>query len=751
MARGPDTLVARARLGDLFALRGQRDEARREYERAVAAYTRSRRLSSRELAAVAASLEALGATDPARFRDALRVYDEAVAADSTNWDARVSLGDLFLGRNNRPEAVTTYNGVIAAQPRHPRALLGRARVGLADGDGAALVLVRQALEFDPEFVDARVVLATSHLEGEAFDSADAEANRALAVNPVSLPALTVLAASRLLRGDTAGYEVHRKRVFEQNPSYADFYAQVAEVQARNRFYREAAGYAARGLALDSSSARVLTVLGMNELRMGRMIEGRRHLERAFALDPYSVWVKNTLDLLDATKNYREVKSPRFVFVVAPNEADLLAPYLTELAEIAYDTFAVRYGYRPPTPLRVEVYRRHADFSVRTVGLAGLGALGVSFGPVVAMDAPSARQRGEFNFGSTLWHELAHTFTLGVTDHRIPRWFSEGLSVFEEHRARSGWGQGLRLSFLAALKQDKLLPVSRLTDGFVRPTYPEQIGHAYYQASLVCEMIVETRSWQGIRAILDGYRAGGSTDSVFRKALGASPEEFDRQFDTWLRQRLSKQVDAIGGGEEDGPFQREMTAGVAFLRAGSKAEAAARFEKARELLPEYAEEDSPYANLAAIYLERGDTRAAADQLTRLTALAETHYDANVELAGLLEKLGDQAGATAALERAAWIDPARPGAAPETGRDARRPRGMAPGGAGAGRGAGTRPGRSRRGAVSAGVRVEPGGRQGGGAARGVEGAGNRAVVREGAGVAAGRETRAVRRRARETMRR
>ena len=223
MAGGPDTLVARVRLGDLFALRGQRDSTlAANTRRAVATYTRSRRLSSRELAAVASSLESLGATDPARFRDALRVYDEAIAADSTNWDARVALGDLFLDRNNRPEAVTTYNAVIAAQPRHPGALLGRAKVGLADGNGAALGMVRQALELDPDYVDARVVLATSHLEGEAFDSADAEANRALAVNPVSLPALTVLAASRLLRGDTAGYETPPQAGLRAEPGVRRF-------------------------------------------------------------------------------------------------------------------------------------------------------------------------------------------------------------------------------------------------------------------------------------------------------------------------------------------------------------------------------------------------------------------------------------------------------------------------------------------------------------------------------------------------
>src|SRR6185503_18134860 len=123
------------------------------------------------------------------------------------------------------------------------------------------------------------------------------------------------------------------------------------------------------------------------------------------------------------------------------ESALLSIYGSALAEEAYDSLAARYGYKPATPVRVEVYNSHADFSVRTVGLAGLGALGVSFGNVVAMDSPSAREGGEFNWGSTLWHELAHVFTLGMTAHRVPRWLSEGLSVVEERRARRTWGWG----------------------------------------------------------------------------------------------------------------------------------------------------------------------------------------------------------------------------------------------------------------------------------------------------------------------
>ncbi|HEX9895744.1 MAG TPA: hypothetical protein VGA78_17565, partial [Gemmatimonadales bacterium] len=274
------------------------------------------------------------------------------------------------------------------------------------------------------------------------------------------------------------------------------------------------------------------------------------------------------------------------------------------------------------------------------------------------DAPSARPRGDFNFGSTLWHELAHTFTLGATDHRIPRWFSEGLSVHEERKARAGWGQGVRLSFLAALKQNKLLPVSRLNDGFVRPTYPEQIGHAYYQASLVCDMIEQTRGQAALRSMLDGYRGGLGTAEVFRRALKVEPDGFDREFEGWMRQRFAKSLDAIGGGERDGPFQRELTAALAVLRAGNTAEATTRFEQARALFPGYAERDNPYWHLAKIHRDRGDLRRAAQELGRLTALAETDFDANIAEAEVREKLGDAAGAAAALERAAWIDPREP---------------------------------------------------------------------------------------------
>jgi tetratricopeptide (TPR) repeat protein len=405
---------------------------------------------------------------------------------------------------------------------------------------------------------------------------------------------------------------------------------------------------------------------MNQLRVGAMDDGLRNLERAFAGDPYDVWIKNTLDLLDTFKDYRETSSPRFRFIIDGKESELLSTYLRGLAEAAYDSLAARYQYRPPTPIRLEVYRSHADFSVRTVGLAGLGALGVSFGTTLAMDSPAARDAGDFNWGSTFWHELAHTFTLGASDHRVPRWLSEGLSVLEERRARKGWGADVTPEFLAAYKAGRLVKVSRMNDGFMRPAYPQQLIFSYYQASLVGELIERDFGPRAIVDMLNGYKSGATTEQVFQRVLKMSPEAFDAKFDGYLKERFGKLLAVIEPKDVrgdnaprapavDGEYTASLSRGIAAFEMKQYDQAIPALEKAKSLFPEDASVQSPYWILAQIYKAKGDKRAEANELTAMTLRNEDHYAANVELATVLEQLGDTAGAAAALDRAMYISP------------------------------------------------------------------------------------------------
>lgn len=673
-SRASDSLVARYHLARLDWDRGRHAEAMEAFDRFIDVYNDAQgRLSSEDLAAVGGALRYLGRRDPQLFRDALKALDEAVARDSGNVAARIQAGELFLEKYNSADARETFLGILATNPRQPEALLGLARQLQFDGQAGAADQVAKSLATNPNSVTGRVLSASLHLDAERYDDARKELDRAFAVDSGSLSALSVLAAVQHLEGDERGSQGTRRRALARNPAFAALYQTLAELAARHRRYGDAVAFARQGVALDSTAWESWGLLGINQLRTMEYAEARANLEIAFRGDPFNVWIKNTLDLLDAQAQYRGSESPRFSFLIESREAPLLEPYFAAVAEEAWTRLAERYGYRPKGPIRLEVYRRHADFSVRTAGLPGFGALGVSFGQMLAMDSPGARERGEFNWASTAWHEIAHTFTLGVTGNRVPRWLSEGLSVLEERRTGRGWGAQATLDFLLAWKQQRLLPVSRLNDGFVSPSYPGHVVHSYYQASLVCEMIEQEWGWPNVRELLGQYGQDRSAEDAFQRALGVSLAEFDRRFKAYMNERFAGPLAALnppsGPPTEDparavvaasrspGDLLLQLQAGRLLVAAQRGEEAVPFLERAKSLFPDYAGPDSPYRLLAAIYKER-DPRRAAQELARHTDLAETDYDANLELATLREALGDSAGAAAALERALWIHPYDP---------------------------------------------------------------------------------------------
>ncbi|MBI4540528.1 MAG: tetratricopeptide repeat protein [Gemmatimonadetes bacterium] len=677
--RASDTLTARLNLGILALERGAHTEARRDLDAFIDVYNRAvdrgARLSSADLLAVATAVRHQATFDPQLAKDALRAYDEATAADSMDWEPRLAVGELFLEKYNGTDARRTFEQVLARNPRHPRALLGLARTAHFEGSPEAEELARKSLEVNPHLMAARIFLAQLAAEGEAYEEAAAAAERALAVNPASLEALAVLAGVRYLEGDTLRFEDARRRALALNPSYAGLYVTLAELSARGRLYEEAVRFGERAVALDSTAWRAHAVLGINRLRVGAMAEGRAGLETAFRGDPYDVWTKNTLDLLDDLDRYPETATPRFRFYSDGKESELLSLYAGELAEAAYDALARRYGYSPATPIRIEIFPNHADFSVRTVGLVGLGALGVSFGPVIAMDSPSAREAGEFHWGSTLWHELAHTFHLGMTGARVSRWFTEGLAVHEERRARHGWGEGVTPAFLQAYRAGRLRKLPELNDGFVRPAYPEQIAFSYYQASLVCELIERELGTRALLDLLAAYGQGKSTQEAFRTVLGTDPDAFERRFERYLEERFAGPLAALAASDAAWParpereevarraknpqdFRAQLAMGRILVEEERYDDAVSYLERAKALFPSYAGPEGPYPLLARIHKARGATRQAAHELTTLVALDARHYGALLELAGLLDTLGDTLGAADALERAVQVYPLDP---------------------------------------------------------------------------------------------
>jgi cellulose synthase operon protein C len=659
-SQAPGWRVATVALAELAERHGDHADAARRAQRVLSAYEAGTvGWSSEDKVAAGRAYLLLARGNPGAVRSALAAFDAGYAADPSNLDARLRAGELFLDKYNAPEAKASFEEVLKRAPENARALLGLSRVASFSGEGPSSSLLRRAVVANPSLVAAQLALARTHLDAESYDSAAVAVRAAIAVDSSSVPAWSLLGAVAWLSGDSAQYRSALHAVTRINPRPADFYTELAEAAVTHRRYTEGVRLAKQAISLDSMSVRALGLLGTNELRAGQMESGRARLERAFAIDPFNVWHKNTLDLLDQLKTFTTVETPRFQIVAPPEESVLLTTYLVPLLDEAYDSLSKRYGYKPQGKVRVELYRRHADFSVRTMGITGLGALGVSFGNLLALDAPSSRTRGEFNWGSTAWHELTHAFTLGLSEHRAPRWLSEGLSVLEERRARSGWGAGATAEFLATYSAGRLRPVSRLNDGFVRPRFGGEVILSYYEASLVCEMIEQQFGAKALVDMLRAYRDGASTTQVFSRVLQLTPEQLDARFDAWLRARFATPLAAISpadsGKDLSGDFVTAMRAGARLVAAKQADSARAVLERAQAMFPDYAGPSSPAEYLARLAMERGDLKEALAQVQRVTARTETAWDANMLEAELREKLGDSTGARVPIERLIWISP------------------------------------------------------------------------------------------------
>ncbi len=241
----------------------------------------------------------------------------------------------------------------------------------------------------------------------------------------------------------------------------------------------------------------------------------------------------------------------------------------------------------------------------------------------------------------------HVISLQMTDHKVPRWFSEGLSVYEERKGFPGWGDDMKLDYLDAIKAKKLLPVAELNNGFIRPKYEQQVLVSYYQASIICDYIEQKFGFPAIKKMLLLYKEGKGTADVFKEALGQTTDQFDAEFFKWVDDKVKNL--------EMKPFMQLISSGQEALAKGDTDKAIEILKQSIELYPEYTDDHNAYEPLADAYLKKGDKKAAIDTLKKFMTYSETGFKASLKLAELLQESGDIAGARHALEGAMFIRP------------------------------------------------------------------------------------------------
>ncbi len=545
------------------------------------------------------------------------------AANMAPDDPRVHTGwgDLFLEKFNEPEARASYETALKADAQYVPALVGLARTLADSNPGAAEAAARRALAIDPAQPEALLLLASEAMDASKRDDARAALTTVLSINARHQDALALSAALAQIEDRHDDVTRFTQQALAVHPRNADVPRIVGERVARQYRFDEAVRFLRDAVALDPQNSRAQASLGLHLLRTGEEEEARKALDAAFAIDPFDKVTYNLLELLDTLDGFVTVPGQNLTVKLHPQEAPLLQPYLVPLAEQALSDLSRRYEFTPQGPILVEVFPRHDDFAVRTMGLPGMhGALGACFGRVVTMDSPKARPPGSFNWAATLWHELAHVITLQMSGNRLPRWLSEGISTFEEMRARPGWGRESELLFAQAYASGRLLPLADLNSGFTRI---DTINLAYQQAAVLVAHLVEAHGEAKLRDFVRSFGRGVSDTEALQAAYGRTWATLQPEFDAYVKGQYDAVAPALTDVDDappgrnataaewlafadrhEGNFRTQMVAASPLLRLGDLAAARTVLERAAALVPFAVGEASPWRLLVTTAVKQG---------------------------------------------------------------------------------------------------------------------------------------------------
>lgn len=495
---------------------------------------RSGRWSAAKLDDVLAMVEL--ARQENRWADANRLLHEATRSFPKDPRPNRVWGELLLEKHAARDAEASFRAALAIDPDDAAAHLGVARavlemrydVALADGE------LGKALAKNPRLPAALFVQGELDLDAEENAKVDELAARLRASNPRSWQGAALRAARALLAGDDDGYQVERTRVAGQ-PMAGHFYAFIAEALGRHRRYEVSARVGEDCRRETAAYAPCLSALGTTALRLGQESQGLEALRAAFALDPFDERVFNQLELFEKTipARYETLERGPFRFRVPKGRRAALdlaiAPFLDE----TFRAYRDRYRYEPRLPISVELYADHATYAIRVVGTPELAVSAVCFGRVIAAEMPPSPGS---NWGLVLAHELAHVFALGLSDNRVPRWFTEGLADHEASRLRPEWRRHQGRLIWSALSRQSLPAMSELSRAFVLASSPDEALLAYVLSTRAIAFLEANAGFPALRAALIAF-GQGSTEAEVLTSLGhGAPAELDRAFTASLRRQ-----------------------------------------------------------------------------------------------------------------------------------------------------------------------------------------------------------------------
>jgi tetratricopeptide (TPR) repeat protein len=591
--------------------------------------------------------------DPKKVLD--RFFSPVKKAHPELRDVYLASGELALQKSEYSLAGKTFGEATKWFPDDPDVQFGLARAFQPSDSEAMMEALESTLRGNPRHIGALLLVAEHHIDAEHPEEAAQALAAVLKIDPKRAEAHALRAVQAELAGNAAGFKEAREAALKPWPKNPEVEHLIGRKLSQKYRFTEGAEHQRRALEWEPENLHAKLQLAQDLLRLGHEREGWKLAQEVRDADPYDVFAYNLTTLEETLSKFALLTGEHFLVRMEAHEAEVYGPRVLALLERAHAAIGPKYGFNGKQKITVEIFPDQKDFAIRTFGLpGGAGYLGVCFGNVITANSPAANPGMAHNWESVLWHEFTHVVTLGLTKNRMPRWLSEGISVYEERQARGNWGEQMKPRYRAMILADDLPPLSQLSGSFLRPKSPMHLQFAYYESSLAVEYLIERFGLPAMKAIFADLAQGIGINAALAKRA-APLAELDREFAERIRKLatgVGPQLDWANPKPADVATEQKFNDWV----EANPTNYAALMEKAKRLLQkrDWAAAKVPLENLIARYPDQHEPEGAYAML----ALVQRELgEADAELATLTKLATLSSGATDAFQRLMEIHTAR----------------------------------------------------------------------------------------------
>lgn len=449
-------------------------------------------------------------------------------------EAFLASGQLALDKHDFALAADVFRAGVKQFPDDPDLNWGLAKAFESGDRSEMLKAIQAALAVNPRHIPSLLLLADHLIDAEQYDEAGKQIDLVLKVNPHRPEALAYRAVLAHLHNDTANEQKFRDDALAFWKSNPEVDCVIGTKLAQKYRFAEAAAAQKRALDFDPTYLPARRELAQDFLRLGQDDEGWKLAEDVHARDDYDVEMYNLVTLHDQIAKYQKLTNSDFIVRMQPHEAQLYGASVLDLLSRAKATLSAKYGVELTRRTLVDIFPEQKDFGVRTFGMPdNPGYLGVCFGSVITANSPASQASNPANWKDVLWHEFCHVITLNETKNRMPRWLSEGISVYEERQASPAWGERMDLAYREMILHGELTPLGELSGAFLAPKNAQALQFAYFESSLVVEYIVQQYGLETLKQILKDLGHGQDVYQTIAAHTAPLPE-LEKKFAAFAR-------------------------------------------------------------------------------------------------------------------------------------------------------------------------------------------------------------------------